>query len=428
MSDYDDIRPYHDDEVRQVLQRVIADDEFIDLAGQLRFSRWYTNFRWMMRPIVRRFFQHRSARIHSVQDLQGIVEQYMARMIEQTTSGFTVSGLDAVDLSQPHVFMSNHRDITLDPAFTNYALYHKGGATLRIAIGDNLLSKPYAADLMRLNKSFVVQRSISKPRELLRALKKLSGYIWHSLHSDKENIWLAHREGRAKDGMDRTEPAIIKMLAIAKPKAVSLSDYINDLSIVPVSISYEFDPCDAIKAKEIRMLSEKQAYAKSEHEDLASIGLGIQGFNGQVNLVFGKPLVVTTNNAEEIARQLDEQIVRNYQLQPTNVIAYLNLYGEHAWAKAQAVLEASERHHVIPGVDATTQATFVARMEAIDPVDRNMALHMYANPVLHKLYFLDATEYPLPNGYGAAQGAVGTSTVDTPAVDAQVVDAQVKVQ
>ena len=191
-----------------------------------------------------------------------------------------------------------------------------------------------------------MQRSISKPRELLRALKKLSGYIWHSLHSDKENIWLAHREGRAKDGMDRTEPAIIKMLAIAKPKAVSLSDYINDLSIVPVSISYEFDPCDAIKAKEIRMLSEKQAYAKSEHEDLASIGLGIQGFNGHVNLVFGKPLVVTTNNAEEIARQLDEQIVRNYQLQPTNVIAYLNLYGEHAWAKAQAVLEASERHHV----------------------------------------------------------------------------------
>ena len=163
MSDYDDIRPYHDDEVRQVLQRVIADDEFIDLAGQLRFSGWYTKFRWMMRPVVRRYFQHRSARIHSIQDLQGIVEQYMARMIEQTTSGFSVSGLDNVDLSQPHIFMSNHRDITLDPAFTNYALYHEGGATLRIAIGDNLLSKPYAADLMRLNKSFVVQRSISKP-------------------------------------------------------------------------------------------------------------------------------------------------------------------------------------------------------------------------------------------------------------------------
>ena len=104
--------------------------------------------------------------------------------------------------------------------------------------------------------------------------------------------------------------------------------------------------------------------------------------------------------------------MRNYQLHPTNVIAFLNLYGEHAWAKAQAVLAASERHHPIPGVDAATQANFTARMGSIDPVDRDMALHMYANPVLHKLYFLDASEYPLPNGYEVMQDAVDTQAVD----------------
>ncbi|NNC55548.1 MAG: cytochrome C oxidase Cbb3, partial [Pseudomonadales bacterium] len=254
MSNYDDIRPYNDDEASAVLRRVIADNEFIDLVGGLRFPLWYSRLRWLLRPLVRHHFRRKIRDLRSIEEVQLVVEQYVERMLEHTTTDFSVVGLNKHSLATPHLFISNHRDITLDPALTNYAIHHEGGDTLRIAIGDNLLSKPYASDLMRLNKSFIVRRKISKPRELLASLKILSRYIWHSLHVDNENVWIAQREGRAKNGMDRTEPAIIKMLAIARPKELGFADYINSLRIVPVSISYEFDPCDALKAHELHQL------------------------------------------------------------------------------------------------------------------------------------------------------------------------------
>src|SRR5690606_32442570 len=146
----------------------------------------------------------------SVADLQHIVKKYMDRMIEGTTDQFTVSGLAELPSGRPWLFMSNHRDIALDPAFLSYALYHNGHETVRIAIGDNLLSKPFAVDLMRLNKSFMVRRSAKGPRAMVAAYKTLSAYIRHSLEVDGSPIWIAQREGRAKDGIDRTEPAVIK--------------------------------------------------------------------------------------------------------------------------------------------------------------------------------------------------------------------------
>jgi len=405
MSNYDDIRPYNDDEASAVLRRVIADSEFIDLVGALRFPHWYTRLRWLLRPLARNHFMRKTRNVRSIEEVQLLVEQYMERMLAHTTSEFAVVGLDKLNLATPHLFISNHRDITLDPAFTNYAIHHEGGATVRIAIGDNLLSKPYASDLMRLNKSFIVRRSISKPRELLAALKKLSRYIWHSLHVDHENVWLAQREGRAKNGMDRTEPAIIKMLAIARPKELDFAAYINSLRIVPLSISYELDPCDALKARELRQISENRAYEKAEHEDLASIGIGISGQKGRVSLVFGDVLQTAADNADTVAQQLDQQIVRNYQLQRTNIIAYRRLYGNEAWARARAALLACETHHDLPEVSEASEQSFAERIAAMDDEDRDMALHMYANPVLHKLYFVDATKHPLPEGLGELAGS-----------------------
>jgi len=384
MPEFDAIRPYNDEEMLPVFRRVIADNEFIDLIGYLKFQAVYKWLAWIFRPILRYMLARNIKKIATIQDFQLIVENYLGKMVKETTSGFNVFGLDQLNFSEPYLFMSNHRDITLDPALTNYALFHHGGTTLRIAIGDNLLSKPFASDLMRLNKSFIVQRSISKPRELLKALKTLSSYIWHSLKVDRENVWIAHREGRAKDGIDKTDAAIIKMLAIAKPKATPFCEYIKALKIVPVSISYELDPCDAMKAHELAMLSEKNEYIKAEHEDLESIGRGIQGEKGNVTLVFGEPLSGEYNDADEVAAALDRAIVSNYKLQQTNFIAYGILNGDEALRLAIDQLDAKKT--ALEGeISPEKIAAFKARVAVLPNQEQQFMLHMYANPLINML-------------------------------------------
>lgn len=385
MNQFDDIRPYHDSEVQPVLKKLISDPEFLDLIGVLRFSGWYTAFRFVFRPLLKWRLMSHMADINSITDFQLVVEKYLIKMIHTTTSEFTVEGLDKLDPTQNYLFMSNHRDITLDPAFTNYALYHALGSTLRIAIGDNLLSKPFASDLMRLNKSFIVRRSISKPRELLSALKKLSSYIWHSLKVDHEHIWIAHREGRAKDGMDKTDPAIIKMLTIAKPKDIVFADYITSLQIVPVSIAYEYDPCDIDKARELRLMTENQEYVKAKYEDLTAIGKGISGNKGCVHLSFGQPLKGEFNDVEDVARMLDQSIMNQYKLHATNVLAFNRIFGKEKWEEAKKLIFENNTDVAFPEIDSLAEKIFVERMNTVPLEEQKNVLSMYANPILHKL-------------------------------------------
>ena len=213
MDDFADIRPYNDDEVPAVLARLLVDPELLRAISRLKFKYLAGILGWPLRQLVRGALQRELAGVNDVRGFQSVVEGYMSRMIEDSTAGFTVSGLDRLQKGEPYLLMSNHRDITLDPAFTNYALYHNGLDTVRIAIGDNLLTKPWVSDLMRLNKSFIVKRSATGPREVFKAYKELSAYIRHSIQVERAPIWIAQREGRAKDGIDRTEPAIISDLA-----------------------------------------------------------------------------------------------------------------------------------------------------------------------------------------------------------------------
>jgi glycerol-3-phosphate O-acyltransferase len=234
-----EIRPYHDHEVRPVLERLLADDEFILTLGRLRLPKNASRFPSVVRLLVRWILRRELRHVTDVRSLQHVVKKYMDRMIESSTDQFTVSGLERLSAEQPWLFMSNHRDIALDPAFVNYALYHNEHETVRIAIGDNLLSKPFVSDLMRVNKSFIVKRSTKGPRQILAAYKQLSAYIRYSIEVDNNPIWIAQREGRAKDGLDRTEPAIIKMLTMSLDKATeSFGELVNRLHIVPVAISY----------------------------------------------------------------------------------------------------------------------------------------------------------------------------------------------
>lgn len=383
MADFDDIRPYNDQEVLAALKRLVADKECLDLIAKSKFPRAFKLSSSLLRPLVRWNLSQRLKSIHSVEDFQKVVESYLTSMLDKTTEGLTITGVENLDLSTPCLFMSNHRDITLDPALTNYALFHNGGQTVRIAIGDNLLSKPFVTDLMRSNKSFIVKRSLNRPRELFKALKNLSAYVWHSLKEDGENVWIAHREGRAKDGIDKSEPAVIKMLTIAKPKQLAFSDYIKQLRIVPVSVSYEYDPCDAMKASELRMIETTGSYIKSEHEDMDSIGKGISGYKGHIYLHFGERLNSEYENADEVAKALDIAITKNYRIQPSNILAYELLHGKDkllALRETNGLLSEEEGRY-----SEQDRTVFHDRIAAMSDEDTVWALNIYANPVLSRI-------------------------------------------
>mgnify|MGYP003593933261 CR=1 FL=1 len=369
------IRPYNDGEVRGVLDRLLRNGEFIAAITRLRFPRAGGALGALLRPLVRFCLGRQLAGVASVAGFQQVVEKYMTAMIEASTTDFTVSGLERLDRARACLFIGNHRDIALDPAFVNYALYANGCDTVRIAIGDNLLTKDYAADLMRLNKSFIVRRSAKGPRQMLAAYQELSGYIRHSLVEERSSIWIAQREGRAKDGWDRTEPAIIKMLCISKPRETTVAGHVRALNIVPVSISYEWDPCDAAKARELYLRATEGAYEKEEHEDVASIARSITSPKGAVHVSFGEPLAGDFAGPDEVAAEIDRQVLSLYRVQPSNVAAFRLLHERlpEGFADDAAV--------------AAADAVLHARLDALPAEHRPYLLAMYANPLLNRAAF-----------------------------------------
>lgn len=389
MSDpFADIRPYHDSEVAPVLERLLVDREFLETLAKLRLPKLTARFPGLVRYVVRLLLRHELRGVKDVFGVQTLVKRYMDRMIEGTTDKFTVSGLAELDEGRAYLFMSNHRDIALDPAFVNYALYHNEHDTVRIAIGDNLLSKPFAADLMRLNKSFIVRRSAKGPRQMLAAYKNLSAYIRHSVEVDNSSVWIAQREGRAKDGFDRTEPAIIKMLTMAQDKATeSFSDFVRHLDILPVAISYEYDPCDGAKARELYEKSSQGSYQKAEHEDLKSIALGISGRKGDVHVSFGRLVCGEFAGPDEVAEKVDRQIIALYKLHPTNFFAYRELHGAFPELPC-GVDDIPFRAADYPEIERD----FAARIAALPEPHRPFALAIYANPIVSKLEFLARRE------------------------------------
>ena len=363
-----EIRPYRDNEVAEVLARLQADPELLDSLSGLRFGRIGVALSRPLRPVVRWGLKRQLADIVDVASMQSVIRGYMDKMIASTTAGFSTSGLEALE-DGPYLFISNHRDIALDPAFTNYALHRLGRQTCRIAIGDNLLSKPWISDLMRLNKSFIVKRSLPGPRQLLAASRLLADYIKTSIAEEHCPIWIAQREGRAKDGFDATEPAVIKMLMLARDKSEAFGLSVEELRIVPVSISYELDPCDALKAHELASVARDGLYSKAEHEDAASIAAGISGQKGRVHIAFGKVLDDSHHTVQDVVDELDRQIEANYLLHPTNIWAWQMLNPERKIPSNLNVSKGSISHR-----------HFEQRILAIPEDERDFALRMYANP------------------------------------------------
>lgn len=316
-----DIRPYNDDEIPAAIDRLVNDEEFISAILQHRFKNSPSWFKGLMSPIVRVYLKMKWAKLSSVEAIQNEVKKYLEQMLEVTTDGVTYSGLDQLDKETAYLFVSNHRDIAMDPALVNYGLHQSDHKTVRIAIGDNLLKKPCATELMRLNKSFIVKRSAKGPREMMKALGTLSAYIKHSLDT-ANSIWIAQKEGRAKDGNDFTDPAILKMFHVeGRKQKVAFPDYIKSLKIVPVAISYENDPCDTAKALELYEKATSGTYEKGEFEDIESIIQGIVGYKGRVHVAFGDVITGDFDTPEALAAEIDRQIHDSYRLFPMNHLA-----------------------------------------------------------------------------------------------------------
>jgi hypothetical protein len=272
--------------------------------------------------------------------------------------------------------MSNHRDIALDPALVNWVLHLNKQDTVRIAVGDNLLHTDWVADLIRLNKCFIVQRSVKGRREKLATAQLLSEYIYHSLKHDKQHIWIAQREGRAKDGMDITNPAIISMLSLNKPKDIDFAEYVSSLRIVPVSISYEYDPCDISKVKELYKAQQEGGYDKPDNEDIKSIIKGIKGNKGRVHLHFGKIVGADLDNTKEVADYIDRQVLEGYQHFSTALVANEILSQQHLVADLSCCAIAIKTEH------QEALAYLKTCLRELNNDEQKLFLRMYANPVL----------------------------------------------
>lgn len=327
-SVYDDIRPFEPDELQDVYKRLLDNEQFRQVLAYL-----YPGV--PAEAIGAKMMQCKTNLEFQLAFCYGFLKNLMAK----ASRGWDMDTTD-VDVTKRYTFVSNHRDIVLDSALLDVLLYDAGfKTTCEIAIGDNLLSLPWVKDLVRLNKSFIVQRSLA-PREMLLASKKMAEYMHFVIKEKNDNIWIAQREGRAKDSNDRTQPSILKMMAMGGEG--SPVERLIQLHIVPLTISYEYDPCDFLKAAEFQLKRDVEGWKKSAHDDVVSMQTGIMGYKGRVHYHcapciddFLKNLSSDIPKAkvfDVIAEHIDREIFRNYRLYPSNYIALDRLDGtnEHA--------------------------------------------------------------------------------------------------
>ena len=361
---FDDIRPYRDDEVEAVIKRLINEPALQSSIASIKLPRLNKKIPSLARFIVRVYLKQKSKKIKSIDTIQQEVAKYLYHLIETSSTHFSYNGIRHLDPKKPSLFISNHRDIVLDAALVNLALFQSGFTTVEAAVGDNLLNQEWVSDLMRLNKSFIVKRSEKTKRAMLNASKNLSHYIHHTITESKNNIWIAQREGRAKDGIDKTNAALISMLLLNKAKEVSIGDYLSQLNVIPVAISYEFDPCDKDKAIELAAKEATGKYEKSENEDFNSITQGLVGKKGQIHIEFCSPISGDFEDSKSIAKAIDEQIISHYKLYESNQRAYEIINTK--------------------SYDNTDKNPLKDRLAPLTKEQQKWLLTMYANPVFAK--------------------------------------------
>jgi 1-acyl-sn-glycerol-3-phosphate acyltransferase len=322
--------------------------------------------------------------VRNIRQLQGtFVYDMIRRIINKTSKGLTCTGVERLDKKKAYLFISNHRDIILDPAFLNLLIFDKGMNTTQIAVGDNLLLYDWIGHALKLNRCFVIKRSLP-PRELMKASKKVSQYIRKSINEDNISVWIAQREGRTKDGNDKTQPSMLKMLNLSNLK--SIADGFNELNIVPVSISYEIEPCGLAKLREM-IKKEHYGQKKTSKDDLKSMSMGMFNPKGRMRFAFGDPIELNFEEAktkekqnkqiQDLAGIVDNHIYTNFKLWPNNYVAYDMLMQEHRF-KDKYTADEEKRFQIM-----VEQA--MVNMDFPITDIQEIFLKLYATPVINYL-------------------------------------------
>jgi hypothetical protein len=374
-KNFDDIRPFYDGEINEELRKLSREPQLI--------------------MILKRLFPQRSRKnlvnllssFYSVKEFQTkLIRTIAANIIHTTTDGLSISGTGKIKDTPNCLFISNHRDILLDSIFLNALLLDNGRDTSEIAIGDNLFIAPWVERLVRINKSIVVRRNVPV-RQMLEISAKLSAYIRYAIMEKKASIWIAQREGRAKDSNDRTQVSVLKMFNISGNS--TLLENMKELNITPVSISYEYDPCDFLKAKEFQQKRDNPDYKKTPEDDKINMLTGLTGWKGRVHYnidVLGSeeidniPQGDKNKQLESFAGIIDFHIHKNYRIYPCNMVAldllenkntYLEKYGEAEKTKFEKYLQGQLDKIHLPNKDTSFLRTKI--------------LEMYANPFINYL-------------------------------------------
>lgn len=380
---YRDIRPYKDAEVPEVIERLLKEPMLYQLMDHV-----YPN---LSEADVSEMFRE----VKSVNDFQESISGPIFKVITQhTTSGLTFSNIDNLEKGKAYLFLSNHRDIILDSALLNVSLLEMGYETTQIAIGSNLLQHRFVEDLVRLNKNFIVNRNAG-PKEMLANSKHLSNYIRKTIVDDHCGVWIAHKEGRSKDGDDRTAAGLLKMLTVSSNEA--LPEALKALNIIPTVVSYEYDPCDLYKANELMALKQYGAYKKQEGEDYKSMLKGLLGHKGRVNIAVGSLMTEAIDglsgisNKNDFLKQLsllvDKEMHELYKLWPTNYIAHDLLNGTKDYkAYYTSIQRITFRNYIRGRVLKMMMARkkLGHQKEGFMKQVRETLLQMYANPVINR--------------------------------------------
>ena len=381
MDEFEDIRPYHDLEVGPVLRQLVRDPEFTGFLAQWLAPRLSRLMPGVLSSLVSLFLRQKIAGVKDIADFQDAIAGYAKKQVREGTTQFSYEGFDQLEADKSYLFVSNHRDIAGDSMLLDYALYLNKLDTVRIAIGDNLIQKDFATSLMRLNKGFFIKRSVEGHKKAYAALMQSSRFIHHSL-AEGHSIWIAQSEGRSKDGFDVTDPAIVKMFLLADRKK-PLSEVVEKLRILPLSISYEFDPCDVLKATELGIAAKEGLYEKPPGEDLLSLVRGLAGDKGRVVLRLGSTITGSFETPEAVAEEIDRQVLSNLELFPVNYWA-LSRVDDPEYQSLSRRLGVT--------VNKEDELALNRRLQDCPPAYQSYWLRMYANPVLNRHRILAASD------------------------------------
>ena len=367
-SKYNNIAPYRGQDFEDAINRVLEHREYLGAFVSMLVGNDIEAVYTYLNGILDNIGKVRSYPEFQKKITAGI---FVPTIIGRTMTGFSDSGYDVIDPEKGYLFLSNHRDIILDCALLDYTLLQSNKPLCEMAFGDNLMMNKFIEDLFRLNGGIIVRRALGMKEKYLSSLE-LSSYFVGAITEANISVWLAQRPGRAKDGIDTTQPSIIKMLYLSqKGKGITFSELINKMNILPISISYEYDPNDINKGRE-EVLREHQhgEYEKKKYEDLISMARGLKAQKGRVHLAVGTPISGEFDTPEDVAREVDRQIHMNYKLWDTNKAAY-------------DYLEKSDRFSS-DLKDFDTEA-FLHRFSHLSPDVRDFVLNSYANPVRSRL-------------------------------------------